>query len=83
MSTEQACRGAFIDRTVSLADVIKFKVELHKIAKEDENDLKMFTHYLDHAVRLKAHWRHNAIKQCLSLLDKMVLRTAFDQQTQK
>lgn len=74
MSEEETGQRASMRHVVSLADVLKFKVELHKIAKCEENDLEMFTHYLDDAIRKKAYWRHDAIGQCLTLLDQMVLR---------
>lgn len=79
MSTEESHQCSSIYHVVSLVDVVKFKVALHKIAMEEEDDLERFTHPLDDAIVKKAYYRLDAIRQCLTLLDQMVLHKAFGQ----
>lgn len=55
------------------SDVAEFRARLVEIAQAESEDCKRFQNPLDHAAMRKAYWRHDAIQQCLVMLDRMVL----------
>ena len=73
MQSEKTSMRTPVSSVVNRSDILEFQAALREVAKAEAADVARFTSPLDQSIARKAYWRRDAIEQCLSMLDQMVL----------